>query len=204
MTDIYIICSDGVMRRMLSLELSARGAHVCETGKAPAPPCALIISAPDFSSDVLSGCDDCLTVIFGYPEELENLSVPPSCIVMNRPFAVNELMYALFGEEQSDFSPVLRRRSLASRISLDKKTRTVKFCGMSASLSKREFALLELLYAHRGKAVSRAEAYSAVWGGGENENVVDVYICYIREKTEKPFGIRLIKTMRGNGYLFEE
>lgn len=204
MTDIYLICSDGVFRRMLELELTERGAHVCEKGREPSPPCGTIISAPDLGSVKLPEGEDCPSVVFGYQNELESADIPPSCLVLTRPFAADELSFLLFGEDSVGSSPALRKRSISSRITLDRSKRAVHYGGMTAKLSKREFPLFEFLYENRGKPVTRREAYSVVWGGGDNESIVDVYICYLREKTEKPFGIRLIRTVRGTGYMLEE
>jgi DNA-binding response OmpR family regulator len=68
------------------------------------------------------------------------------------------------------------------------------------SLSRREFAVLELLMMHRGRCVSRATLLEDVWSTGEggNTNVVDVYINYLRRKLG-PNG-SLIETVRGQGY----
>lgn len=203
MTDIYLICSDSVFRRMLELELSDCGANVKDDRGAVTAPCAAVVSAPDYRSVSLPEGDGCLTVVFGYPEELEGLDISSSAAVLLRPFAVGELMVLLFGESMDKGAPVLRRRSAADRLSLDARARTVSFSGSSVKLTKREYSLFEYLYERRGKTVPRSEAYKAVWGGGDCEQVVDVYICYLREKVEERFGIKLIKTARGEGYLFE-
>lgn len=65
--------------------------------------------------------------------------------------------------------------------------------------------MLDLLYENRGVPVSREEALSLVFdeaGGGTN--VVDVYVNYLRAKIDHPFGVRLITTVRGKGYMIEE
>ena len=58
----------------------------------------------------------------------------------------------------------------------------------------------------REKLVSRAEIERSVWGEelGPSSNVVDVYVRYLREKIDRPFGTESIETVRGVGYRFRE
>ena len=89
-------------------------------------------------------------------------------------------------------------------ISYDSSKRTVTLGETSVKLSKREYALFEFLFSEKGIVLSRKEIYDAVWNGVGGENVVDVYVCYLREKLGEAFGVNLIKTHRGKGYIFEE
>ena len=72
--------------------------------------------------------------------------------------------------------------------------------GKPVPLTPAETALLECLYAHRGEAVSREELATLLGGGG---NSVEVYVCKLRAKIEKPLGRRMIVTVRGKGYRLE-
>ena len=69
-------------------------------------------------------------------------------------------------------------------------------------LSPKEFSLLEYLMRHPGEVVSKLDILGAVWDwsfdGGPN--VVEVYIGYLRNKIDRPFGRRSIETVRGVGY----
>lgn len=203
MTYVYIVCSDRIFRRMLCLELSECGANVMPEKSTPVPPCALLISAPDAGSVTIPD-GDCLSVVFGYAEELSDIGGLDPTAVLSRPFDTDELMRVLFGDSGSSSSPTIRKITATGRLSVDKEKRTVVYHGSSSRLTKREFALFEYLYSRRGTEVSRSELYDNVWGGGDGENVVDVYICYLREKLENKFGIKLIRTVRGKGYMFEE
>ena len=62
--------------------------------------------------------------------------------------------------------------------------------------------MLMHLVKHKGETVTRASAAQAVWGkdGGTDTNVVDVYVRYLREKLDEKFGIKIISTVRGEGY----
>ncbi len=75
--------------------------------------------------------------------------------------------------------------------------------GKPINLTKREFDLLVFLAENRGIVLSREKILEKVWGYDYfgNDNVLDVYIKYIRDKIDKPFHIKLIETVRGVGYV---
>jgi two-component system, OmpR family, response regulator len=72
-------------------------------------------------------------------------------------------------------------------------------------LSAREFQLLEGLMRHPGEAMSRNQLLNIAWDRDYHgqSNVVDVYIGYLRDKVDRPFGRSNIKTVRGVGYRLE-
>jgi two-component system OmpR family response regulator len=69
-------------------------------------------------------------------------------------------------------------------------------------LSRKEYAVLEALMRHPGDVLSRFNLLEQVWGYDyENRsNVVEVYIRYLREKIDRPFGRSTLQTIRGVGY----
>lgn len=69
-------------------------------------------------------------------------------------------------------------------------------------LSRTEYAILEALMRHPGDVLSRFDLLEQVWGYGyENRsNIVEVYVRYVREKVDRPFGRNSIQTVRGVGY----
>ena len=87
-------------------------------------------------------------------------------------------------------------------LTLDPASHRVARGGTPISLSPREFALLELLMRRAGEALSRLQVLDHVWDSAyENRsNVVDVYVSYLREKIDRPFGTDSIETVRGVGY----
>lgn len=89
---------------------------------------------------------------------------------------------------------------------LDPAKRSVSRAGTSIELTPREFALLEYLMHNVGQALSKAQILDHVWSPGfmGDENVVEVYVRYLRKKIDDPFGNPLIKTVRGVGYRIEE
>jgi two-component system OmpR family response regulator len=85
---------------------------------------------------------------------------------------------------------------------LDPATHRVSRDGTDISLSAKEFALLEVFMRHPGEAISRFQLLEHAWDYDyENRsNVVDVYVRYLREKVDRPFGTESIETVRGVGY----
>ncbi|MSP22380.1 MAG: response regulator transcription factor [Dehalococcoidia bacterium] len=121
-----------------------------------------------------------------------------------KPFAVAELrarVRALVRRPAGLRGAELRVADLA----LDPLKREVKRAGRRLELTTREYGFLEFLMRHAGETLTRAEILDGVWGDGAEPygNVVDLYIHYLRTKTEAG-GPRLIHTVRGMGYVLRE
>ncbi|MDQ4055769.1 MAG: response regulator transcription factor [Actinomycetota bacterium] len=93
----------------------------------------------------------------------------------------------------------------AGDLTLDPGTRDVRRGGVDISLTPREFGLLHYLMRHRGVVVSKLEILESVWDlhYDGDDNVVEVYIGYLRRKIDQPFGRKAIETVRGAGYRLE-
>jgi two-component system OmpR family response regulator len=118
-----------------------------------------------------------------------------------KPFSFAELaarLRALARRGPVERPPVLR----AGDLTLDPAARRVARGDADIPLSAREFALLETLMRHPGHVLDRLQLLDHVWDGEyENRsNVIDVYIRYLREKVDRPFGVESIETVRGAGY----
>lgn len=90
-------------------------------------------------------------------------------------------------------------------ITLDTQSNTVERAGKKIMLTTKEFALLELLMRNPNKILSRQVIAKTVWGieFDTGTNVVDVYVNYLRNKTEKGFSGKYIHTVIGKGYIFK-
>jgi len=90
----------------------------------------------------------------------------------------------------------------AGELSLDPAGRLVSRGGTEIELSAKEFALLEAFMRRPGEVLSRFTLLEQAWDYEyENRsNIVDVYIRYLREKIDRPFGLTSIETVRGAGY----
>lgn len=104
----------------------------------------------------------------------------------------------------------LMRRGVASPVPLqeadlilDPASRTVSRGGKPIHLSVTEFSLLEFLMRNRGKVLTRQAILQHVWefDFGGRDNVLDVYISYLRGKIDRGFHPRLIHTVRGVGFI---
>jgi two-component system OmpR family response regulator len=73
---------------------------------------------------------------------------------------------------------------------------------IEVSLTRREFAVLELLLRRKGEVLSKAQILEHVWDFAfdGDPNIVEVYVAYLRRKIDTPFGRRSIQTVRGVGY----
>ncbi len=121
-----------------------------------------------------------------------------------KPFAVAELrarVRALARRPAGLQGPEIRVGDLV----LDPLKREVKRAGHRLDLTAREYGFLSFLMRHEGDTLTRAEILDGVWGEGSEPygNVVDLYIHYLRTKTEQ-HGPRLIQTVRGLGYVLRE
>ena len=91
-------------------------------------------------------------------------------------------------------------------LELDLGTREVTRAGRSIELTRTEFSLLELFLRNPRQVLTRSIIFERVWGFdfGPTSNSLDVYIGYLRRKTEDGGGTRLIHTVRGVGYALRE
>jgi two-component system OmpR family response regulator len=90
----------------------------------------------------------------------------------------------------------------AGDLRLDPATRRAWRGEEAIDLSTKEFALLEAFMRRPGDVLSRLDLLEHAWDYGyENRsNVIDVYVRYLREKIDRPFGVKSIETVRGAGY----
>ena len=118
-----------------------------------------------------------------------------------------------FGELLARLRALIRRgpseRPLSLEIGdlrIDPSTRIVTRAGHQVELTAREFDVLEVLARDAGRLVTREALLESVWAGHPegSPNVVDVYVGYLRRKLEQPVGRRLIRTVRGKGFVLEQ
>lgn len=90
----------------------------------------------------------------------------------------------------------------AGDLHLDPAAHTVHRGDTELGLTPREFAVLEDLMRHKGQVRSKADILASVWDAevGGDDNLVEVYISYLRRRVDAPFGRKAIETVRGHGY----
>jgi two-component system response regulator MprA len=124
-----------------------------------------------------------------------------------KPFALEELLARLRALLRRTHGDVTDDESLTfADLSLDPGTREVRRGDRQIRLTRTEFSLLELLLRNPRQVLSRARILEEVWGYDfpTTENSLEVYIGYLRRKTEAEGENRLIHTVRGVGYALRE
>jgi two-component system, OmpR family, response regulator MprA len=122
-----------------------------------------------------------------------------------KPFALQELLArlrALLRRSGAEDGDALRFADLE----LDPRTREVRRGGEEIELTRTEFSLLELFLRNPRQVLTRSLIFERVWGYdfGAGSNSLDVYVGYLRRKTEAGGRPRLIHTVRGVGYALRE
>ena len=124
---------------------------------------------------------------------------------ITKPFAIEELLArirAALRTKSGRDSQMLAVGPLAMEV----ESRRVTVRGQEVELTKTEFDLLRHLLENKGRVLTREALLDSVWGFdfvGET-NSVDVYIRFLRSKIDEAFGIKLIHTVRGVGYVIKE
>jgi two-component system response regulator MprA len=124
---------------------------------------------------------------------------------VTKPFALEELLArlrALLRRTGAGSGEVLR----FGELELDPATREVRRDGEALELTRTEFSLLELFMLNPRQVLTRSVIFERVWGYdfGFSSNSLDVYIGYLRRKTEAGGKPRLIQTVRGVGYALRQ
>jgi two-component system OmpR family response regulator len=118
-----------------------------------------------------------------------------------KPFSFEELLARLRALTRR--APVERPAVLAAGdLRLDPAAHRAWRGDVELDLSAKEFALLELFMRRPGSVLSRGQLLEGAWDMAfeSRSNVVDVYVRYLREKIDRPFGCESIETVRGVGY----
>ena len=136
-------------------------------------------AVPDRVEGLDAGADDYLTKPFAYPELLARLRAVIRRGPHERPAAIS-----------------------VGDLSLDPATREVRRGDLPVPLTPKEFALLEYFMRHAGEVLTRTQILEHVWDFAfdGDSNVIEVYVRYLREKVDRPFGRQSLETVRGVGY----
>ena len=220
---ILVVDDEPQLRRALERALKLEGYEVelAEDGDqalarvASAAPDAIVLDVLMPNRDGLSTCRELrdrgdrtpvlmLTARDAVKDRVDGLDAGADDYVV-KPFALEELLARL--------RAMLRRGDAGGNgeltyadLTLDPATREVRRGERPIELTKTEFALLEQLIRHPRVVLTRSQLFEAVWGYdfGPRSNSLEVYVGYLRRKTEEGGEPRLIQTVRGVGYTLRE
>jgi DNA-binding response OmpR family regulator len=146
----------------------------------------LIITAKDSKEDVIRGLDT------------------GSDDYLTKPFSFDELLARIRAILRRSSKPV--QNALQYRdITLNPYTRRLSSGQKEIELTEKEFLIMEYMLRHAEKPLSRQEIADYVWQNtNDTSNIVDVYVNFLRKKTEPILKKRYIHTLRGTGYILKE
>jgi len=124
---------------------------------------------------------------------------------LTKPFAFSELLARVQALIRRASHVVEPSTLSASGLTMDLLSREVTRGARKIELQSREFALLELLMRHPGRAVTKTMIMEHIWDYSfdPQTNVVDVLVHRLRSKVDKDFEVKLIHTIRGVGYVLK-
>jgi two-component system copper resistance phosphate regulon response regulator CusR len=122
-----------------------------------------------------------------------------------KPFAFAELLARVRALLRRGVTAAALERLAAGDLEVDLLRRRVFRAGKRIDVTAKEFALLELLLRHQGEVLPRSLIASQVWDMNfdSDTNVIDVAVRRLRAKIDDGFDVKLIRTVRGMGYLLE-
>ena len=209
-----ILCTDPYLSRLVEIELSYLGVSAQVEGIIPKSCQELCLLVADGDEFPLTDCQavalagGCPLLVFGR----EEISLPTEVgAFLRRPFGLDRLAEAvrtllspatmsLWAGEPAPLSVPPCPAPTAPVPALTVQDGVVTVAGKIIPMTPAEGDILTCLYARRGEVVTREELSTLLGGGG---NIVDVYVCRLRSKIEKPLGRRIIWTVRGIGYVIK-
>jgi two-component system response regulator MprA len=152
----------------------------------------LMLTARDLTGDRVAGLDAGADDYLAKPFELDELLARVRALLRRG---------ALTGDAEGAAGPA-EHELVYEDLRMDTLTREVTRDGQPIELTRTEYLLLEMFLAHPRQALSREQILRAVWGFDFEpaSNSLDVYVMYLRRKTEVDGMPRLIQTVRGVGY----
>lgn len=220
---VLVVEDDGAVRRAVERALTFEGYDVV-TARDGAEALAIVLNdridaiVLDVMMPIVDGLEACrrirargdttpiliLTARTEVSDRVEGLDAGADDYLA-KPFALEELLArlrALLRRSTGSIAEVMKVGDLV----MDTGSRVVSRGDTALDLTKTEFDLLELLMSNAGIVIDRDTIYDRIWGYdfATSSNSLDVYIGYLRRKTETEDAARLIQTVRGVGYVIRE
>nr|WP_238483802.1 response regulator transcription factor [Anaerosporobacter faecicola] len=126
---------------------------------------------------------------------------------MTKPFAIEELLARIRVALNRRVNAAVKSETLQmGKLVLNLSSHMVTYDQEEVVLTKKEFQLLEYLLKNKNIAMTREQLLNNVWDYEYlgDTNVVDVYVRYLRQKIDDKYGIHMISTVRGVGYIIKD
>lgn len=223
-TKLLIVEDEKKIARFLELELKHEGyeiitAHDGRTGLEMAENEAPDLILLDLMLPVMSGIEVCrrirqsknrvpiimLTAKDDVTDKVMGLDMGADDY-MTKPFAIEELLARIRVAVKRKTNSVKEEEKKVldfGELTVDDRKRQVTYGEDVVELTKKEYELLKYLLENKNIALDREKILEKVWGYDYygDTNVIDVYIRYLRSKIDQKYGIEMIKTVRGVGYI---
>ena len=201
--DARVACKDVRFWRMLALEFERIGVELSEYSDGT-PPAVLLVDIDDYPS-LTPEMRAAGTVIGWTRAQPMNITDDVFSAVLRRPFLTEELLSLvceLTGAPERPCPDPYRRVGVPARryaIAPTDREGVVSVGAESVRLSPKEWLIFKRLYDAAGQTVERGELARLI-GADSGANTTEVHVCHLREKIEKPLGIKVFHTVRGVGY----
>ena len=125
---------------------------------------------------------------------------------LTKPFIFHELLARLKALTRRNRAELVKPAMKVADLEIDSITRKVRRDGREISLTATEYRILELLAENAEKVFDRVVIAEKIWGFSFNTrtNIIDVHINSLRKKIDRDFGVKLIHTRKGFGYVLSE
>ncbi len=211
-----IITDDKRFERMLFLELSSYGIEIIsDIDNCDELTFDNFFTVVDLDfcqeSDVLELCrySKVIGISYSYENEVENIA--DECYAfLHRPFLITEFVSLILHEEskirhekatQKRMKNLNPDKTKTSNLAIDHNEKCVFVGNNRIVLCDNEFKIMSALFDNIGKIVSREELSFLI--GASESNMCEVYICMLRRKLDNRFGVKIIYTVRGKGYMIK-
>lgn len=211
MSAINIVSGDAILSRIITLEAARLGLEAVCSPAPLADQSLYLLDLDTCQNPTVPEGATAILLVEGGKEGLPTEWSTRDAVVLEKPLLLEELRWVLTRPYPAlEIRPVAEkptarklrtRRESGVRLTIDHEAKTATLTGGEpVKLSDTEYKILCLLYEHRNQPVS-AEMAAEILGHADS-NKYNVYICYLRKKLEQG-SIRLIRTVRGGGYLLQ-
>ncbi len=201
------------VREKRLLEIVRNIMNICKIKEAPNGVCHALTVCDEYSAEKYVADGVCVILYRDGSYVEDEYSDSDNVILLHVPFELERLMNAIY-----EYGTVSMRTNCgmmafddevcvegtgAALFTVNPKSRLIKSGDAEVRLTAREYAIFECLYTNLGEVVEREDIMQKVWKKTTATNVVDVYICYLRQKLACVLPSANLVAVRGTGYILK-